>query len=71
VGKITILRKKIIFFPILGGRAPGAPPPESSIDDLQIEAVRLLFVLPLFEAFLNYQSLVDYNHPKVHMRIPT
>jgi hypothetical protein len=24
VGKITILRKKIIFFPILGGRAPGA-----------------------------------------------
>jgi hypothetical protein len=27
---------------------------------LQIEAVRLLFVLPLFEAFLNYQSLVDY-----------
>jgi hypothetical protein len=25
--KITILRQKIIFFPILGGRAPGAPPP--------------------------------------------
>ena len=24
---ITILRQKIIFFPILGGRAPGAPPP--------------------------------------------
>ena len=27
VWKITILRQKIIFFPILGGRAPGAPPP--------------------------------------------
>ena len=26
VWKITILRKQIIFFPILGGRAPGAPP---------------------------------------------
>jgi hypothetical protein len=26
VWKITILRQKIIFFPILGGRAPGAPP---------------------------------------------
>jgi hypothetical protein len=25
--KITILRQKISFFPILGGRAPGAPPP--------------------------------------------
>ena len=25
--KITILRQKNIFFPILGGRAPGAPPP--------------------------------------------
>ena len=24
--KITILRQKIIFFPILGGRALGAPP---------------------------------------------
>jgi len=24
--KITILCKQIIFFPILGGRAPGAPP---------------------------------------------
>ena len=33
--KITILRQKIIFFPILGGRAPGArvecaPPPGSA-----------------------------------------
>jgi len=27
VWKIRILGKKIIFFPILGGRAPGAPPP--------------------------------------------
>jgi hypothetical protein len=27
VWKITILRQKIIFFPNLGGRAPGAPPP--------------------------------------------
>jgi hypothetical protein len=27
VWKITILRQKIIFFPILGGRAPGAPTP--------------------------------------------
>jgi hypothetical protein len=27
VWKITILRQKIMFFPILGGRAPGAPPP--------------------------------------------
>jgi hypothetical protein len=27
VKKITNLRQKIIFFPILGGRAPGAPPP--------------------------------------------
>jgi hypothetical protein len=27
VWQITILRQKIIFFPILGGRAPGAPPP--------------------------------------------
>ena len=26
VWKITILRQKIIFFPILGGGAPGAPP---------------------------------------------
>jgi hypothetical protein len=26
VWKITILRQKIFFFPILGGRAPGAPP---------------------------------------------
>jgi hypothetical protein len=25
--EITILRHKIIFFPILGGRAPGAPHP--------------------------------------------
>ena len=28
--KITILRHKIIFFPILGGCAPGAPPPPES-----------------------------------------
>jgi hypothetical protein len=27
VWKITILRQKIIFFPIVGLRAPGAPPP--------------------------------------------
>jgi hypothetical protein len=26
VWKITILRQKILFFSILGGRAPGAPP---------------------------------------------
>ena len=32
--QITILRKKIIFFPILGGGggAPGAPPPGSAPD---------------------------------------
>ena len=28
--KITILRQQISFFPILGGRAPGAPPPPGS-----------------------------------------
>jgi hypothetical protein len=27
VWKITILHQKIIFFPILGGHPPGAPPP--------------------------------------------
>jgi hypothetical protein len=31
VWKITILRQKIIFFPILGGRALGAPPLDKSI----------------------------------------
>ena len=30
VWKITILRQKIIFFPILGGRTPGARPPGSA-----------------------------------------
>jgi hypothetical protein len=30
VWKITIIHQKIIFFPILGGRAPGAPPPGSA-----------------------------------------
>jgi hypothetical protein len=30
VWKITILRQKILFFPILGGRAPGAPPAGSA-----------------------------------------
>ena len=30
VWKFTILRQKIIFFPMLGWRAPGAPPPEST-----------------------------------------
>ena len=35
VWKITILRKKILFFPILeeGGRAPGAPPPWSALGE--------------------------------------
>ena len=30
VWKIVILRQKIIFFPILGGRVPGVPPPGST-----------------------------------------
>jgi hypothetical protein len=33
------------------------------IEKLQLETVRIVTGLPLFEAFLNYQSLVDYNHP--------
>jgi hypothetical protein len=36
VWKITILLQKIIFFPILGGRAPGAPPPPRLDSPLQI-----------------------------------
>ena len=39
--KITILRQKIIFFPILGGgRAPGAPPsgsaPETEVNIMEV-----------------------------------
>ena len=33
VWKITILRQKFLFFPMLGGRAPGAPPLDPPLDN--------------------------------------
>jgi hypothetical protein len=44
VWKNTILRQKIIFFPILGGGAPGAPPSGSAPVDLHIYTLVLIFV---------------------------
>ena len=52
VWKITILRQKIIFFPILGGRAPGAAPPPPPLDP------------PLLKA---YHYCVDRNSITVYL----
>ena len=48
--KITILRKKIVFFPILGGCAPGASPP------LDLPLIMALLTITV-SSFLSYLTL--------------
>jgi hypothetical protein len=41
--KSRFYAKKIIFLPILGGRAPGAPPPESAPDHTALKKQKTTF----------------------------
>jgi hypothetical protein len=47
VWKITILRQKILFFPILGGRVPGAPPPPPLDPLLYYQLISVIWKLSL------------------------
>ena len=68
--KITILRQKIIFYPILGGRVPGAPPPgygflfRSEFFFRTTQELEHLFFFPEFNIMLyDKNSELDFFFP--------
>ena len=73
VWKITILRQKIMFFPILGGggRAPGAPPPESAPACVhQVKSNRKLnYILPLFLAWKMSSDKNNFSRSRIMNKI--
>ena len=66
VWKITILRQKMIFFPILGGGG-GGPPPESAPEFYQFqqnEPGSLIFLLIYFYFLLSHYT---YNTLQIYL----
>ena len=67
VWKITILRQKIIFFPILGGRAPDAPPPPPGSGPWIDRSVRCILNYSGFSPFIQVTDQVLARHSNISL----